>query len=99
MGVRLTPAFGAPRIGAVDPEPLLRNPLLGDNRVKLGIMAFNCSLGSTPTMVEEAWPMTWPDNVALARLADGAGFEALLPVGRWKGYPGPTNFYEAIKSS
>lgn len=76
----------------MDPCPLPRNPLFNDNRVKLGIMAFNCSLGSTPTMVENAWAMTWPDNVALAQLADGAGFEALLPVGRWKGYPGPTNF-------
>lgn len=68
------------------------NPLFNENRVKLGIMAFNCSLGSTPTTAEGAWPMTWPDNVALARMADEAGFEALLPVGRWKGYPGPTNF-------
>lgn len=68
------------------------NPLFSDNRVKLGVMAFNCSHGSTPTMVENAWKMTWPDNVALARMADAAGFEALLPVGRWKGYPGPTNF-------
>lgn len=68
------------------------NPLFNGNRVKLGIMAFNCSLGSTPTTAEHAWPMTWPDNVALEQMADAAGFEALLPVGRWKGYPGPTSF-------
>lgn len=68
------------------------NPLWNDNRMKIGVMAFNCSHGSTPTMAEGAWPMTWADNVALARMADAAGFEALLPVGRWKGYPGPTKF-------
>lgn len=68
------------------------NPLFNANRVKLGIMAFNCSLGSTVTTDPRAWEMTWPDNRALARMADSAGMEALLPVGRWKGYGGVTNF-------
>ncbi len=68
------------------------NPLFNTNRVKLGVMAFNCSHGSTVTVDDSAWPMTWRDNLELARLADGAGFEALLPVGRWKGYGGETNF-------
>jgi len=68
------------------------NPIFNANRVKLGVMAFNCSHGSTVTTVPEAWPMTWEGNLALARLADAAGFEALLPVGRWKGYGGASNF-------
>lgn len=68
------------------------NPLFNENRVKLGVMAFNCSHGSTVTLDDRAWPMTWNDNLALATMADGAGFEALLPVGRWKGYGGKTNF-------
>ncbi|MEM7250466.1 MAG: LLM class flavin-dependent oxidoreductase [Pseudomonadota bacterium] len=68
------------------------NPLFNENRVKLGVMAFNCSHGSTVTLDDSAWPMTWSDNVALAQMADRAGFEALLPVGRWKGYGGKTNF-------
>ena len=69
-----------------------RSPLFNDNRIKLGVMAFNCSHGSTVTTADGAWPMTWEDNRALARMADAAGFEALLPVGRWKGYGGETNF-------
>ena len=68
------------------------NPLFNANRMKLGVMAFNCSRGSTVTLDDLAWPMTWQDNVELARLADRAGFEALLPVGRWKGYGGASNF-------
>ena len=36
--------------------------------------------------------MTWEDNLALVRMADQAGIEALLPVGRWKGYGGESNF-------
>lgn len=75
----------------VDPRPKT-NPILGPNAMKLGVMAFNCSGGSTVTTAPEAWPMTWTDNVKLAGLADEAGFEALLPVGRWKGYGGPSNF-------
>lgn len=74
-----------------DPPPK-PNPILGANTMKLGVMAFNCSGGSTVTTAPEAWPMTWADNVALARLADAAGMEALLPVGRWKGYGGASNF-------
>ena len=68
------------------------NALYSDNRVKLGVMAFNCSHGSTVTNVDEAWAMNWEDNLALARMVDGAGMEALLPVGRWKGYGGKSNF-------
>jgi len=68
------------------------NPIFGGNRMKLGVMAFNCSGGSAVTTAPEAWPMTWPENVKLAQLADKAGMEALLPVGRWKGYGGPSNF-------
>lgn len=70
----------------------MTNPLFNDNRVKLGVMAFNCSHGSTVTTVDDAWAMTWSDNLRLSRMADAAGLEALLPVGRWKGYGGATNF-------
>jgi alkanesulfonate monooxygenase SsuD/methylene tetrahydromethanopterin reductase-like flavin-dependent oxidoreductase (luciferase family) len=45
-----------------------------------------------PTLDPDAWEITWPDNAALAQLADAAGLEALLPVGRWKGYGGASNF-------
>ena len=68
------------------------NPLYSENRMKLGAMAFNCSHGSTITSAEGAWEMNWPDTKDVVRMADGAGLEALLPVGRWKGYGGPTNF-------
>jgi FMNH2-dependent dimethyl sulfone monooxygenase len=70
----------------------LTNPLHNANRMKIGVMAFNCSLGSTVTTDPLAWELTWPNNVLLAQMADTAGFEALLPVGRWRGYGGETNF-------
>ncbi len=69
------------------------NPLIASkNRMKLGAMAMNCSHGSTITTADGAWEMTWPDTLEVCRMADRAGLEALLPVGRWKGYGGPTNF-------
>jgi FMNH2-dependent dimethyl sulfone monooxygenase len=68
------------------------NPLYRDNRMNLGVMAFNCSHGSTITTAEGAWEMTWPETAELAQIADKAGMEVLLPVGRWRGYGGPTNF-------
>lgn len=74
------------------PMKTISNPLFSHNRLKLGVMAFNCSRGSTVSLDPLAWPMTWEDNMQLAKLADQAGFEALLPVGRWKGYGGESNF-------
>jgi alkanesulfonate monooxygenase SsuD/methylene tetrahydromethanopterin reductase-like flavin-dependent oxidoreductase (luciferase family) len=70
----------------------MAHPVLSPNRMKLGIMAFNCSHGSTVTTADGAWELRWDRSVELARLADEAGFEALLPVGRWRGYGGATNF-------
>lgn len=68
------------------------NPLFSDNAMKLGIIAMNCSHGSTITTAENTWEMNWPDTREVAVMADRAGLEVLLPVGRWKGYGGPTNF-------
>jgi FMNH2-dependent dimethyl sulfone monooxygenase len=68
------------------------NPLFNDNKMKIGIIGMNCSHGSTITTAENAWEMNWPDTREVAVMADQAGFEVLLPVARWKGYGGPTNF-------
>ena len=68
------------------------NPLYNENRIKLGVMAFNCSHGSTVTKADNSWRMTWEENKQLAQLIDASGMEVLLPVGRWKGYGGETNF-------
>jgi alkanesulfonate monooxygenase SsuD/methylene tetrahydromethanopterin reductase-like flavin-dependent oxidoreductase (luciferase family) len=69
-----------------------RARLFSGNRMKLGVMAFNCSHGSTITTVPEAWQLDWDDTVAVAQAVDRSGMEAILPVGRWRGYGGPSNF-------
>jgi len=73
-------------------RPVSDNPLYNTNKMKIGIIAMNCSHGSTITTAANAWEMNWPDTKEVAVMADKAGFEVLLPVARWKGYGGPTNF-------
>src|SRR5205814_2551412 len=41
------------------------------------------------------WPGNWRDNLRLVRMADEAGIDFMLPIGRWKGYGGDTGYQEA----
>lgn len=61
------------------------------NRFKLGLFALNCSGGLTMTKAPERWEASWKNNLKAAQLADEAGLEFLLPVGRWLGYRGETD--------
>jgi dimethylsulfone monooxygenase len=65
------------------------------NRLKLGLFGANCSSGRAVTMVPERWSGSWPDCVRLAQMADRAGIEFMLPIGRWKGYGGDTDYQGA----
>ena len=62
------------------------------NRLKLGLFGSNCSSGRAVTTVGERWSGNWADNLKLARMADEAGIDFLLPVARWKGYGGTTDY-------
>ena len=62
------------------------------NRLKLGLFGANCSSGRAVTTVPERWSGNWPDCLALAQMADAAGIEFMLPIGRWKGYGGDTDY-------
>jgi alkanesulfonate monooxygenase SsuD/methylene tetrahydromethanopterin reductase-like flavin-dependent oxidoreductase (luciferase family) len=67
------------------------NPLLGSNRLKLGIFGSNLGGGCVASEAQNL-PATWPAVLDVAQVADEAGFEALVPVARWRGFGGPTNF-------
>ncbi len=67
-------------------------PFLDDGGFKLGIFAANCSSGTAVTKVPERWPAAWDDNLELALLADSAGLDFMLPIARWRGYGGATDF-------
>ncbi len=70
------------------------------NKLKLGFFGQNCSSGRYVTLAEERWTASWDENVRAAILADEGGFDFLLPIGRWKGYGGATDYagtsYETI---
>lgn len=68
------------------------NPLYGPNRLKFGIFGSNLGGGCSATQAEGTLEASWPATREIAILADQAGLEALVPVARWKGFGGPTNF-------
>jgi alkanesulfonate monooxygenase SsuD/methylene tetrahydromethanopterin reductase-like flavin-dependent oxidoreductase (luciferase family) len=61
------------------------------NKFKLGLFSTNASNGLTMTKAPDHWTASWDNNMKAAQLADSAGLEFLLPIGRWKGYRGETN--------
>ena len=65
--------------------------LFGPNKFKLGLFGMNCSGGLTMTKAPERWDASWDNNEAAAILADDAGLEFILPIGRWRGYQGETD--------
>jgi len=69
-----------------------RIAMYGANRLKLGFFGVNCSSGRFVTRAPERWSGGWEDNVRLAQMADEAGIDFLLPIGRWKGYGGETDY-------
>jgi len=72
-----------------------RIAMYNDNALKIGLFGVNCSGSRTATKIPERWSASWPDCVALARLADAAGLDFMLPIARWKGYGGETDFHGA----
>ena len=63
------------------------------NMLKVGVFGANCSSGRSATKVPERWSASWADCLRLARMADEAGIDFILPIGRWKGYGGDTDFH------
>src|SRR5262245_61078385 len=72
-----------------------RMAMYNTNKLKIGLFGANCSSGRAVTMVPERWTGNWPDNLQLAGMADEVGLDFLLPIGRWKGYGGDTDYQGA----
>jgi alkanesulfonate monooxygenase SsuD/methylene tetrahydromethanopterin reductase-like flavin-dependent oxidoreductase (luciferase family) len=72
-----------------------RAAMYSANRLKLGLFGANCSSGRAVTQVPERWSGSWPDCLRLAQMADEAGIEFMLPIGRWRGYGGDTDYQGA----
>jgi len=70
-----------------------RIAMYNGNALKIGLFGANCSSGRCATTVPERWSASWPDCLKLAQLADQAGLDFMLPIARWKGYGGTTDFH------
>jgi FMNH2-dependent dimethyl sulfone monooxygenase len=68
------------------------NPLYNERKLKLGTFSTNLQGGCAITSIDGTLKADWPSTLALARLAEEMEFEALVPVGRWRGFGGVTNF-------
>jgi alkanesulfonate monooxygenase SsuD/methylene tetrahydromethanopterin reductase-like flavin-dependent oxidoreductase (luciferase family) len=81
----------------IAPENLrsARVRMYGDNVLKIGYFGVNCSSGRYVTKVPERWSASWDDCLRLAKMMDEAGFDFILPIGRWKGYGGETDYQGA----
>jgi alkanesulfonate monooxygenase SsuD/methylene tetrahydromethanopterin reductase-like flavin-dependent oxidoreductase (luciferase family) len=67
------------------------NPIFNDNKLKLGTFQTNLDSACLMSSLEGRFELNWPNTLAIARLADEMGFEALLPVARWRGHGGDNN--------
>ena len=70
-----------------------RMAMHNENKLKIGLFGANCSSGRSATILPERWSASWPDCLKLAKMADTAGIDFMLPIGRWKGYGGDTDFH------
>jgi alkanesulfonate monooxygenase SsuD/methylene tetrahydromethanopterin reductase-like flavin-dependent oxidoreductase (luciferase family) len=77
----------------MNPVPRKPNPMFSSrNRLKLGVFGLNIEGGCTLTSAPERLAADdWSANLAIAKKADQAGLELLLPVGRWRGWGGASD--------
>ena len=70
--------------------------LLDKDTFLLGTFATNCSGGMTVTKIPERWDNSFANNLRLAKMLDEAGMDFMLPIARWIGYGGETNFHGSV---
>jgi hypothetical protein len=63
-----------------------RLKILGDNPLKFAVFGANVSHGCAISSAEGHLEVSWPETIELARAAEDAGIEGLVPVARWRGW-------------
>ncbi|GAB3570861.1 LLM class flavin-dependent oxidoreductase [Spelaeicoccus albus] len=66
-------------------------PLFADTGLKLGVFGLNVSSAGAVTAAAERHEIDWDQNVRVVQQAENAGFEAVIPFSRWRGFEGRTN--------
>jgi hypothetical protein len=70
----------------------LTNPVFNDRKLKLGSFGTNLDRGCAISTIDGVLEINWPNTLKLAKLSEEMDFEAIVPVGRWHGFGGVTNF-------
>ncbi|MSQ68089.1 MAG: LLM class flavin-dependent oxidoreductase [Gammaproteobacteria bacterium] len=65
---------------------------LSANRFQLAVFGSNVSHGCTISEAAGGIEVNWAESLRIARTADALGLEAVIPVCRWKGFGGPSQF-------
>ena len=65
---------------------------LSNNKFQLAIFGCNVSHGCTISSAPRGIEVSWEESLRLAKKADVLGIEAFIPVCRWKGFGGPSEF-------
>jgi len=60
------------------------NPIFGPQPFKLGLFGFLHDSGNALSTAPGRWRARWDDIATMARMADEAGFDFLLPIARWR---------------
>lgn len=68
------------------------NAFYNDRKLKLGSFSINLHYGAAASTIDGTHKADWPSIKALAKLHDDMEFEAIVPVARWRGFGGETNF-------
>jgi alkanesulfonate monooxygenase SsuD/methylene tetrahydromethanopterin reductase-like flavin-dependent oxidoreductase (luciferase family) len=83
-------------------KPFRREDLavFNENRMKLGLFGTNCSRGTMMTGAPSGFEVTWEHTKRVAQTADRMGLELLMPIARWRGLGGSTDYngvcYETV---
>jgi dimethylsulfone monooxygenase len=72
----------------MEQDRLETNPVFGRRKLKFGTFQTNLDSGCVMSGLDGRLEITWPNTMALARLADEMEFEAIVPVARWRGFGG-----------
>jgi len=68
------------------------NPVFNDRKLKLGTFGTNLDRGCAISTIDGVLEINWPNTLELAKISESMEFEALVPIGRWHGFGGVTNF-------
>ena len=77
-------------------QPVQQHPFFQHDKFLLATFSSNCSGGMTVSRLPDRWQATMENNIKLAKLLDDAGIDFMLPIARWIGYGGETDFHGTV---